>query len=75
MIPRSENEASDITKIQHLDHVLGGQEGQTPCEVIVVLPEGRYRVSDPGYKVRLTGDLTAELRRICGEECVVIERA
>jgi DNA polymerase III subunit alpha len=75
LIPRTENEASDITKIQHLDHVLGGQEGQSPCEVIVVLPEGRFRVSDPGYRVRLTADLTAELRRICGDEHVVIERA
>jgi DNA polymerase-3 subunit alpha len=75
MIPRTENEASDISKIQRLDFILGGQEGQTPCEVIVVLPEGRFRVSDPSYKVRLTGDLTADLRGVCGEECVVIERA
>jgi len=74
MIPRTENDTADINKIQLLDHLLGGLDGQTPCEVIVVMTEGRFRVSDPEYKVRLTADLTADLRRICGEQYVLVER-
>jgi DNA polymerase-3 subunit alpha len=76
LVHRTESDAGDVARIQHLDHVLGGQlDGQSPCEVIVVLPEGRFRVSDPDFKVRLTDDLAAELRRICGDEGVLVEPA
>ncbi|MGE3908292.1 MAG: OB-fold nucleic acid binding domain-containing protein, partial [Chloroflexota bacterium] len=74
VIPRTDNEAADINKIQRLDFALGGQEGQSPCEVIVVMPEGKFRVSDPEYRVRFSADLKDQLQQICGAEYVVVER-
>jgi hypothetical protein len=38
------------------------------------MPEGRFRVSAPESKVRLTVDLERQLREDFGPECVVVDR-
>ena len=74
IVMRGETPDTAISQLQQIEHLLGVQEGQSPCEVIVVMPEGRFRVSDPEMRVRLTNDMTRELERICGKEFVTIAR-
>ena len=69
----TENEVADAKRLERLSHLLQ-EEGASPFEVIVALPDGRFRVSAPESRVRLTADLERQLRDDFGPECVMVER-
>jgi DNA polymerase-3 subunit alpha len=73
-IQRSENEVADSKRLERLSHLLQ-DEGGSPYEIVVAMPEGRFRVSAPESRVRLTADLERQLRDDFGEECVAVMRA
>jgi hypothetical protein len=73
LVNRSDNEFADAKRLERLSHLLQ-DEGASPYEVIVAMPEGRFRVSAPECRVRLTADLERQLRDDFGEACVVVER-
>jgi len=72
-IERTESHVSDEKRLERLSHLLQ-EEGASPFEVIVAMPDGRYRVSAPESRVRLTADLERQLREDFGPEQVSIER-
>jgi DNA polymerase-3 subunit alpha len=74
LVPRTENQSADEKMLERLGHLLQ-EEGASPYEVIVSLPEGRFRVSAPECRVRLTADLERQLKDDFGEACVLVERA
>jgi DNA polymerase-3 subunit alpha len=74
LVHRTDNEVADAKRLERLSHLLQ-DEGASPFEVIVAMPEGRFRVSAPDSRVRLTADLERQLREDFGEECVVVDRA
>src|SRR5262249_20141171 len=73
LIHRTENEFADAKRLERLSHLLQ-EEGASPFEVVVAMPEGRFRVSAPECRVRLTADLERQLRDDFGEACVLVER-
>ena len=73
LIHRTENEFADAKRLERLSHLLQ-DEGASPFEVIVAMPDGRFRVSAPESCVRLTADLERQLREDFGAECVLVER-
>ena len=74
LIQRTENDHADEKLLARLSHLLQ-DEGQSPFEVIVAMPEGKFRVSHPEARVRLTTDLERQLREDFGPECVLVEQA
>jgi DNA polymerase-3 subunit alpha len=74
LVHRTENDIADEKKLARLNHLLQ-DEGASPYEVVVAMPEGRFRVSAPDCRVRLTQDLERQLRDDFGEACVLVERA
>jgi DNA polymerase-3 subunit alpha len=73
VVNRTDNDNADEKLLSRLSHLLQ-DEGASPYEVVVVLPEGRFRVSHPDSRVRLTVDLERQLREDFGAECVVVDR-
>ena len=67
LVNRTDNEVADAKRLERLSHLLQ-DEGASPYEVIVAMPEGRFRVSAPDSRVRLTADLERQLRDDFGEE-------
>ena len=74
VVNRTENEFADAKRLERLSLLLQ-DEGASPYEVVVVMPEGRFRVSAPDCRVRLTADLERQLRDDFGAECVSVDRA
>jgi DNA polymerase-3 subunit alpha len=74
LVQRTENDLADAKRLERLSHLLQ-DDGASPYEVIVALPEGRFRVSAPESKVRLTADLERQLKEDFGPACVTVERA
>jgi hypothetical protein len=73
LVQRTESDFADAKRLERLSHLLQ-EEGGSPFEVIVGLPEGRFRVSAPDCRVRLTADLERQLRDDFGEASVTVER-
>ena len=74
LVNRTDNEFADAKRLERLSHLLQ-DEGASPYEVVVAMPEGRFRVSAPDCRVRLTADLERQLREDFGAECVTVDRA
>jgi hypothetical protein len=73
LVTRTDDDIKDEKKLARLNHLLQ-EEGASPYEVVVAMPEGRFRVSAPDCRVRLTSDLERQLRDDFGEACVLVER-
>jgi DNA polymerase-3 subunit alpha len=73
LVHRTENELADAKRLERLSHLLQ-DEGASPFEVVVAMPTGRFRVSHPDSRVRLTADLERQLREDFGAECIIVER-
>jgi hypothetical protein len=73
LVQRTENDLADAKRLERLSHLLQ-DDGASPYEVIVALAEGRFRVSAPESKVRLTVDLERQLKEDFGAACVTVER-
>jgi DNA polymerase III subunit alpha len=74
LVSRTDNELADAKRLERLSHLLQ-EEGASPYEVVVQMPEGRFRVSAPDCRVRLTADLERQLREDFGEACILVEPA
>jgi hypothetical protein len=73
LLNRSDNDLADEKRLERLSLLLQ-DEGASPYEVIVALPQGRFRVSAPDCRVRFTADLERKLRDDFGESSVQVER-
>jgi DNA polymerase-3 subunit alpha len=73
LVNRTENPSADLKMLERLGHLLQ-DEGASPYEVIVAMPEGRFRVSAPDCRTRLTADLMRQIKDDFGEACVMVER-
>ena len=73
VVKRTENDIADENRLARLNLLLQ-DEGASPYEVVVAMPEGRFRVSHPDSRVRLTAELERQLREDFGEESVTVER-
>jgi DNA polymerase-3 subunit alpha len=73
LVHRTDNDIADEKRLARLSHLLQ-DEGASPFEVIVSMPDGRFRVSAPESRVRLTADLERQLREDFGTECIVVDR-
>ena len=74
VVNRTDNEFADAKRLERLSHLLQ-DEGASPFEVVVAMPKGRFRVSAPESRVRLTADLERQLREDFGAESVTVDRA
>jgi len=73
LVHRTENQFADAKRLERLSHLLQ-DEGASPFEVVVAMPDGRFRVSAPESRVRLTADLERQLREDFGADCVTADR-
>ncbi len=74
LVHRTDNDLADEKRLSRLSHLLQ-DEGATPLEIVVLMPEGRFRVSHPEARVRLTVDLERQLREDFGPDCILVETA
>ncbi len=73
LVNRTENQSADEKMLERLGHLLQ-DEGASPYEVVVSLPDGRFRVSAPDCRVRLTAELVRQLKDDFGETCILVDR-
>ena len=70
LVRRTEDEIADLRRLERLQHVLD-EDGQSPYEVIVALPTGRWRVSAPECRTRYSPELEQRLRELLGDDVTV----
>jgi len=74
VVRRTGDVVADTKTLEKLQHLLEEAEGQSPYEVIVASPQGRWRVSAPECHTRLSADLERRLRALLGDEHVLVEQ-
>jgi DNA polymerase III subunit alpha len=74
LVQRTDNPMADAKRLERLSLLLQ-DDGASPFEVVVAMPDGRFRVSAPESRVRLTADLERQLREDFGAESITVERA
>jgi hypothetical protein len=70
LVRRTEDEIADLRKLERLQHLLD-EAGQSPYDVIVALPSGRWRVSAPECRTRYSLELEQRLRDLLGDDVTV----
>ncbi len=73
VVTRTDDAETDERTLRSLRELLNWEDGQSPFEVIVALPKGRWRVSAPDCTTRFDAELERRLRALLGDEQVVVE--
>ena len=71
-VRRTGDDVADTKQLEQLQHLLD-REGESPYEVVLVLPDGRWKVSAPDCRTRHTPDLERDLRALLGDDSVTSE--